>query len=236
MEDFTRTVLDRLAHRIDAAPVDQLPSDNIYMEDVFEPAFYEQIINRLPASKAYDFIKHPDADLPDGTSTRKLLAVGPDTLDRLEPENRDFWKRLCEDLTSGALINALIKKFQTKIQVRFPGSLPDLIMVPVLYRDYPGYRITIHPDAEYKIATMQFYLPRDHSQIHLGTSFHQKEGDHFRLLKTNPFKPNSAYAFARTDESWHSVNQMAARESVRDTLALTLYIKGTEYRSSRKYE
>jgi hypothetical protein len=72
------------------------------------------------------------------------------------------------------------------------------------------------------------------SQMHLGTSFHLKKPVGFQHLKTNLFQPNSAYAFVRTDESWHSVRQLAAHEQIRDTLALTLYVKGQEY-SSKKY-
>ena len=107
-----------------------------------------------------------------------------------------------------------------------------MVSVPLFYRDFPGYRIGIHPDAAFKIATMQFYFPGDETQMHLGTSFHIEDDEGFRHWKTNEFKPNSAYAFVRSDHSWHSVAQMGPSESVRNTLALTLYKKGSEYRSS----
>ncbi len=80
----------------------------------------------------------------------------------------------------------------------------------------------------FKIATLQFYFPEDESQVHLGTSFHLKQGNTFPLLKTNQFKPNSGYAFVRTDTSWHSVQQMQPNEKKRNTLALTVYIKGQD--------
>ena len=82
---------------------------------------------------------------------------------------------------------------------------------------------------------MQLYLPKDETQIHLGTSFHLRQNNQFQHLKTNPFKPNSAYAFVRTDESWHSVKQLAAHESIRDSLALTIYEKGFEFKSKKGY-
>jgi len=37
----------------------------------------------------------------------------------------------------------------------------------------------------------------------------------------------------RTEESWHSVDEIGVGEPVRDTLAITFYIKGEEYRTSR---
>ena len=129
------------------------------------------------------------------------------------------------------LQKAILEKFRDRINQRFGEQWPELVTVPILYRDFPGYRIGVHTDAPYKVATMQLYLPQDNSQQHLGTSFHIKQGNKFELLKTNIFKPNSAYAFVRTEESWHSVKQLALQESIRNSLALTIYEKGTEYKS-----
>ena len=89
-----------------------------------------------------------------------------------------------------------------------------------------------HPDAATKIATLQFYLPKDLSQTHLGTTFHDRSEDGFVELKTNPFRPNSAYGFVRTDRSWHSVKELGAHEAVRNTIALTVYHQGLQYRSA----
>lgn len=230
MED----VLKRLVQKINAANVDLMPSDNIYMEDVFTPEIYQQIISRLPREEQYNFINHPDAILPDGTITRKLLDLTPSTIQKLNPEDQAFWQEITTILTSKELLNALMQKFSGPMKEKFGDKWPEMVPVPILYRDYPGYRIGIHTDAPYKLATMQFYFPKDVSQIHLGTSFHLRNNNQFIHLKTNPFKPNSAYAFARTDESWHSVNQLAATESKRDSLALTIYLKGHEYSSEKE--
>jgi hypothetical protein len=134
-------------------------------------------------------------------------------------------------MTSDILVNTLIKKFEPRIRLRFGVNIPEMFLVPIFYRDYPGYYITEHTDVSSKIATMQFYLPKDETQIHLGTSFHLKKPTGFQLMKTNRFQPNSAYAFARTDSSWHSVKQLAPHEKIRDSLALTVYVKGQEYQS-----
>lgn len=230
-----QAVLERLIEKVRNATIDPLPSDNIYMEDVFDPAIYQEILARLPADQHYDFIDHPDALLPDGTKTRRLLDLTQQSIANLSPEDKKFWSNMQEILTSKALQDIIVQKFGNKIHEQFGSNVPELVTVPIFYRDYPGYHITVHTDAPYKIATLQFYFPRDNSQIHLGTSFHQKIGNHFHLLKTNSFKPNSAYAFARTDSSWHSVQKMGANESQRDTLALTIYLKGQEYKSDKSY-
>lgn len=228
--------LERLIGKISAADIDPVPSDNIYMEDIFTPAIYSEILARLPQDNDYFFIDHPDAVLPDGTKTRKLLDLTDASIQRLNPANHDFWRQIKEVLVSDALQKIVVKKFESRIKECQGNTLPEMVSVPIFYRDYPGYRISVHTDAPYKVATLQFYFPKDHSQIHLGTSFHQRIGHQFPLLKTNPFKPNSAYAFARTETSWHSVQQMASHESSRDSLALTIYVKGHEYQSGQGYK
>lgn len=226
-------VLERLVTKISSAPVDSLPSDNIYMEDVFTPEMYQEILQRLPQDNQYHFIDHPDAVLPDGTKTRRLLDLSSSTIQKLNSQDQDFWHQFNNILTSTLLQETLMKKFNTSVQERFGKTLPEMVTVPILYRDYPGYHIGIHTDAPYKLATLQFYFPKDFTQLHLGTSFHQRIAKEFVLLKTNPFKPNSAYAFARTEESWHSVKKLAIYESKRDSLALTIYLKGQEYNSEK---
>lgn len=230
-----KPVLERLIDKISTAVTDPMPSDNIYIEDIFPPMIYSEMLARLPTDEQYSFIEHPDAVLPNGSITRKLLDLTDETIKSFNPDDQEFWKHLKEVFVSDMLLTAITQKFRGKLNMRFGPEWPEMIMVPVFYRDYAGYRIGVHTDAPYKIATMQFYLPKDNSQIHLGTSFHKREGNNFNLLKTNAFKPNSAYAFARTDSSWHSVLQMAEHESKRDTLALTVYIKGYEYKSNKGY-
>lgn len=227
-------VLNQLIEKISAAPVDSRPTQNIYMEEMFPPAIYQEMLMRLPKDEDLDFIEHPDAVLPNGRKTRKLLDLSPESIERLQPEDRAFWTEMMGILTSTKLQIALFHKFRDSLEMRFGNKWPDAVTVPIFYRDYPGYRIGEHTDAPYKLVTMQFYLPRDNSQRHLGTSFHLRENNQFKLLKTNDFKPNSAYAFVRTDESWHSVKQLADHESIRNTLALTIYVKGQEYKSASK--
>ena len=227
-------LLERLIDKIMAAPLEMQPSENIYLQDVFDPSVYQRMLQQLPHDDKYDDLTHPDALLPDGRWARKLLALYNETYDRLEGEERSFWSEVCDDLASEMLQKALLYKFEDRIFERFGNDIPDMVTVPILYRDYPGYQISIHPDSPTKVITLQFYLPSDDSQIHLGTTFHEKRGESFVELKTNPFRPNSAYAFVRTDHSWHSVKKMQENESIRNTLALTVYIKGHEYRQVQR--
>ncbi len=227
-------LVGRVVAKIDAAPIDPEPSGNLYMEDMFPEGLYRELIARLPTDAMLDPIVHPEAVTDDRRTTRYLLDLTPSSLDRFEAEDQPFWDAMMTLFTAPAIVDALVAKFAPWLHERFGDALPDLVAVPVFYRDFPGYRIGIHPDAPYKIATMQFYLPGDASQRHLGTVFHKKIAHGFERLKANDFKPNSAYAFVRTDESWHSVDQLGPDESARNSIALTLYVKGQEYRSRPK--
>ena len=227
----TDQIIGRIIDRIAAAPVDPVPSGNIFMEDMLPANVYRELLLRLPGDEALDPIDHPDAIDADGKPTRFLLDLTPASLSRIASDDQPFWQAMIDVFTAPAIAEAIIAKFEPALRERFGDRLPDLVAVPILYRDRPGYRIGVHPDAASKIATLQFYLPEDESQIHLGTSFHRRAGDGFERLKTNAFKPNSAYGFVRTEESWHSVDALGPDEKPRNSIALTFYIRGQEYRS-----
>jgi hypothetical protein len=228
-----QAALERLIEQIKSAPIDPLPSDNIWMVDVFDPSLYAEILSRLPADEDYDFIEHPDAVLPDGTQTRKFLDLTDSTISRLKPECRIFWRKMKDTLTSESLQEAVVQRFQQKIKERFSEQYPEMVTVPVLYRDFPGYRASVHPDAPFMIAALQFYfLEDDVSRIHLETSFHQKEGQNPCLLKIKLVAPNSAYAFLPTDENWLSCEQMDPLTQKRDMLTLAICEKRYHHKSS----
>lgn len=227
----TDQIIERIVSRIAAAPVDPAPSGNIFMEDMLPTNVYRELLSRLPGDEALDPIDHPDAIDADGKPTRFLLDLTPASLSRLAPDDQPFWEAMIEVFTAPAIADAIIARFAPTLHELFGEELPDLVAVPILYRDHPGYRIGVHPDAPSKIATLQFYLPEDDSQRHLGTSFHQRSADGFERLKTNDFRANAAYAFVRTEESWHSVDTLGLNEKPRNSIALTFYIRGQEYRS-----
>jgi len=98
--------------------------------------------------------------------------------------------------------------------------------VPILLRDQPGYNISIHSDVPSKAITVQFYLPRDGSQRHLGTIFH--EGDKGAKAKKTTqmaFMPASGYAFpVSTTKSWHSAAPTGEGDGERVSMMVTYYV------------
>jgi hypothetical protein len=97
--------------------------------------------------------------------------------------------------------------------------------IPVLTRDVPGYRITPHTDTRWKGITVQLYLPRDASATHIGTIFHERLPDG-SLPKTSrmKFAPNTGYAFAVGDNTWHSADPVGTEVETRDSILLTYFV------------
>ena len=212
---------------IEAATVDVQPCNNIYLPSVMGSATYGQLLQSMPTADLYLDIDHPDAVDETGQITRKLLDLTPATIAKMPQDIREFWSEFYHEVTSVEVTSALFKKLGVEHL--------DVVPVPVFYKDYEGFKIGIHTDAPYKVATLQLYLPRDEEIAEFGTCFHMRDGQNFRLLKRNRFLPGAAYAFLRSEESWHSVDQLPLLSTPRDSLAITYYLPGYEYSSAPDY-
>jgi hypothetical protein len=218
----------QLAGVVERSALREAPFDHIYMEDVFPAPFYREIQAQFPDIGAFHPLYHHDAVRPDGTSTRQRLYLYPESLWRLPRAQRAIWRRIAAALCAPELELAFKRKFRAALEDRFqqPAEGIPVYPVPILVRDLPGYKIGIHADTLTKAITVQFYLPRDPAQVHLGTVFHtarnSAEGD--RPI-TMPFLPASGYAFAvRRKESWHSVPTTTEADGERRSIMLTYYV------------
>jgi hypothetical protein len=97
--------------------------------------------------------------------------------------------------------------------------------IPILTRDIPGYKIPPHPDSRWKGITVQLYLPRDNTMSHIGTIFHERLPDGSLPTRTQmKFSPNSGYAFAVADDTWHSADTVGPEVTTRDSILLTYFV------------
>jgi FkbM family methyltransferase len=229
-----KELIDKIVNSILLATTEVEPCENIYIKDILPIGIYTEMLSNLPDIESMNPIDHPDAIKNDGECTRFLLDLTTNSISKLSEEKKAFWNKMREIFIAEDIQKAILTKFGKTIKERFGNEIPEIVTVPIYYRDLPGYKIGIHPDAESKIATLQFYLPESEDQRHLGTTFHRKIKNNFEKIKTNEFIPNSAYAFVRTNESWHSVEQIGEHEKHRNSIALTFYIKGKEYKSEKK--
>jgi hypothetical protein len=223
--DLTR----KIAARVEAAPLRTRPFEHIYLEGIFSPAYYQRLIELLPAPGRYREFRHRDAMQPDGHSARRKFYLFPEHLLRLPAEQRAFWAELSRALCSRTLQDTFKRKFRAPLERRFGRSIDRLLFypVPMLLRDVAGYRIGIHGDSLRKAITVQFYLPRDDSQANQGTILHEgRNGEAARRTTRLSFRPATAYAFPVVyHESWHSVASVSGVGGARNSLMLTYYVQ-----------
>jgi hypothetical protein len=96
-----------------------------------------------------------------------------------------------------------------------------------LCRDFGGYAIGPHTDGRKENMTILFYLPKDDTQEHLGTSVYtpkdrdftcdgskHHEFDTFNKVKTARYVPNTCFGFVRSDNSFHGVEPSNAERNL----------------------
>lgn len=204
-----------LLYNVANAPLRTFPYPHIYVSDVFPADFYAALQANIPDPAA--MLPIEEARPVKGYKERFVLELA-DEGERLPPAQRQFWAATKDLLTEGRLKDVLLAKFNPFIQKRFAGESIHFHQETLLVEDITRYALSPHTDAPSKVVTVLFYLPKDESQAHLGTSLYiPKErgrrcvgGPHydpaeFDRVATMPFLPNSMFAFVKTDYSFHGV-------------------------------
>jgi hypothetical protein len=224
-------VQDDLVAAVERSPLRQHPFDYVYMQELFSPEVYRTLLAEMPDAISFHQLVHRDALRPDGSSTRLRMYLYPELLTRLPSSQRQAWTPLARALCSRELQQVFKTKFGNALEERFRKTVDSISLygIPILLRDQPGYRIGIHADVPTKAITVQFYLPSDASQRHLGTIFHEgNDGERAARTIQMPFLPSSGYAFPVTAEkSWHSAGATTANDGERISVMLTYYATET---------
>ena len=204
------------------------PFDHVYMENVFDRSDYQALLDSMPDRQFYHELVHLDAMRSDGSSTRLRMYLYPELLRKLPGEQRRVWRPIAKALCSPRLERAFKRKFRAALEERFGKPVDKLRIypVPILLRDQPGYRIGIHADSPNKAITVQYYLPRDESQRHIGTIFHEGEtGPAAGRTTQMQFLPSSGYAFpVSLTKSWHSAATTSPEDGERVSMMVTYYV------------
>lgn len=169
------------------------PYPHIVIEDAFPEEYYSQIL---------------------GTEYEPISKVRPTK----GYKERFVGKKEFPELLTESIKRAFCKKF---------GVTGDFTSEALLIRDKPGYAIGPHTDSDVRILSAIFYLAKDDNHPELGTSLyvpkkkgftckggphHDREG--FRKIKTIPYKPNTAFVFLKTDNSFHGVEKTKRERNV----------------------
>lgn len=205
--------------RLARAPVVLAPYRYCYVRDVFPVAFYHEMLSALPPNEAYGEEEY---------KSRRIL----------DPQGLPFWSDLCGWMGAEPYLSKLVRKFGMVRQERFGDQELQIKYNIRLVRDEPTYWLKPHTDIPEKFLSFLFYLPRDDRLRGFGTTIYRhKDPDfvstdghwngavaNFEPVWTAPFMPNTCFAFARTDKSFHGVMQSDCGHR-RDALLLNIFVE-----------
>lgn len=224
----TGPVKQELADAVERSELRHDPFDHVYMTEIVDPATYGAMLAALPERRFYHDLKHKDAVRHDGSSTRLRMYLYPELVRRLPEEQKRIWLPVAKALCSRELEQAFKRKFRAALEERFgkPAEKIGVYPIPILLRDQPGYRISIHSDVPKKAITVQFYLPSDDSQRGLGTIFHESNsGPGAERTTQMQFMPATGYAFpVSLTKSWHSAATASDGDGERVSMMVTYYV------------
>jgi hypothetical protein len=220
---------DFVAQSIEAARAVEKPFFHLEFDRVFPDDIYAQILALMPDSRDYRPMhgRSKGHDLDDGTHTRVKIDLFPEYIRNLPPEKRALWDVVGPALCSEKVKQAFMRRLAPGLAKRFGKGFAKVGMypIPILTRDIPGYLITPHTDTRWKGITVQLYLPKDDANTDIGTIFHDVLPDGSKPKHTQmKFAPNTGYAFAVGDDTWHSADPVHNRVKTRDSILLTYFV------------
>ncbi len=224
-----KALTEAVVASIDAGRAVERPFFHLEFDRVFPDDVYAGMIAAMPAARDYRPLPGRNGGnlLADGTSTRVKIDLFPEYIRHLAPRKLPVWDMVGRALTSAEVQAAFVRRLAPGLERRFGKKFAGVGMypIPVLTRDIPGYRIAPHTDTRWKGITVQFYLPRDASAAHIGTIFHDRRPDgSLPKAVQMKFAPNTGYAFAVGDNTWHSADPVGAEVETRDSILLTYFV------------
>jgi hypothetical protein len=233
------------AYQIFNAPIRGFPYPHCFVPDVFAPDFYAEMQRNLPDPT--DMIPILEARQVKGYEQRFVLELHkPEHLATLPDDKRTFWQGVAKWMVGGGsgqlglLGQVMMQKFQPFVQSRFRGNLNGVKFYDeaFLVEDITDYKLGPHTDSPVKVITLLFYLPKDESQRHLGTSIYIPKDRNFRCgggphypfewferMASMPFQPNSLFTFVKGDNSFHGVEPVRDADCKRWLLLFDVFME-----------
>src|SRR5437773_3858893 len=232
-------LIDFAVQSIHRAQADDSPFYHLRFDRVFPECLYAAMLEAMPETDDYRALSGK-AKLrnrtPDGQPTRAKIDLFPEYVRHLPQKKRAVWDVAGRVLRSQELGRVFVERLAPGLKRRFGADFAKVRMypVPILTRDTAGYFITAHSDTLWKGITVQFYLPPDNATQQIGTIFHEalpngKKPKNAQML----FSPNSGYAFAVADNTWHSVGLVGPEVKTRGSILLTYFVDAGPWRFLR---
>jgi hypothetical protein len=224
----TQKLIDHVTNAVAAAPRSDDPFLHLTISGIFPDDVYSAMLDAMPSSETYRALPgRTGSNLrADGSSTRVKIDLFPEYIRHFPRESRPLWQAVGHALCSAPVRDAFVRQLGPELERRFGPAYEKLGLypMPILTRDIPGYRIRTHTDTHWKGITVQIYLPRDEAWTDIGTIFHGGKKGSLSRAKQMRFAPNSGYAFAVSDKSWHSADPVHDKVTTRDSILLTYFV------------
>lgn len=221
-------------YKVANAALNVYPYPHLFVQDIFSADYYAQIQANLPEPS--DMLPIGEVRPVEGYAERFVLNFKGPQFQSLPPQKQEFWRELHRWLVGGRFCHIVMGKFGQFMTERFGKGPVSLRDEALLVQDITNYKLGPHTDTLRKVITLLFYLPKDTSQAHLGTSIYLPKDPAFRCpggphhphenferLQTMPFLPNALFAFFKTDNSFHGVEPVADPDTRRWLLLYDLY-------------
>ena len=203
---------------LDKATIHQSPFQYLYYENVFPVNFYNDLITSLPNSPVYN----PYAkERPGGNNFPDRFIINLN--EKIEALSSS-WEIVRSVLQNRSTQITLMSKFQETTDLQM--SKDNIFETDaILIRDKTNYELSPHTDHPRRMVVLIIYLAKSDEYQHLGTSLYTpiKPGltcnghwhhprSQFNRVYTAPYKPNSALAFLKTNNSFHGVESVPEDE------------------------
>ena len=223
-------------YKILNTPLRRYPFPHIYVEEVFPDHFYTRLLDHFPPSETLPRITDVRPVRGKVYENRLVLPMLPEHISGLPEVYRSFWSETVPWLLGETFGRGVLSKFMDFIEKRFKAArtmtfYPESLLV----EDHVNYSLGPHTDAPSKVISLLFYLPYDASKSYLGTSIYIPHdptftcpgGPHhdpakFKAIMTMPYRPNTLFGFAKTDNSFHGVESITEPDICRRLLLYDL--------------
>jgi hypothetical protein len=247
---MSSAVEQHVIYGISNAPLRQHPYPHLYLESVFPEEFYRSMRDNWPDGGSLVSLADSGRVTPGAYPDRFILPFADEEIEKLPEEKRAFWRDFGSWFLGERFRRALMQKFTPDIRRRFGSALDrqSFSVDSLIVRDRVNYRLGPHTDATSKLLSLLFYCPDDDRAKHLGTSIYEPRDPDFRCaggphyshdqfikVATMEYRPNSLFAFFKTDNSFHGVEPIKDDGVLRDLLLYDIRVTETQVRAPSAY-
>ncbi|HWA36792.1 MAG TPA: hypothetical protein VG873_02920 [Burkholderiales bacterium] len=223
-------------YRVGNTPVRTYPFPHFYVPEVFPAPYYAELQRNLPKPEQ---MKPLESRGTRGYPERSVLELTGERPEGMPEGQFAFWQGLRSWLLGGRFGHLILQKFAPVVEPRLRDQ-PDMLIIDeaLLVHDRTRYALGPHTDSPRKVVSVLFYLPADERLARHGTSIYvPKEAGftclgnahhpfaNFDRMATMPFVPNSMFAFAKTDNSFHGVEPFDVPDAARWLLLFDLQLR-----------